>query len=63
MKQTALKSGYNFTTYGKFTDTSWIEELQIGPLAQHLGSDKQRVLSPYITNVLRAKSLNYGHEN
>ena len=28
IKQTALKSGYNFTTYGKFTDTSWIEELQ-----------------------------------
>jgi len=24
IKQTALKSGYNFTTYGKFTDTSWI---------------------------------------
>jgi len=28
IKQTALKSGYNFTTYHKFTDTSWIEELQ-----------------------------------
>jgi len=27
-KVTALKSDYNFTTYGKFTDTSWIEELQ-----------------------------------
>ena len=26
--QTTLKSGYNFTTYHKFTDTSWIEELQ-----------------------------------
>ena len=28
IKQTPLKSGYNFTTYGKLTDTSWIEELQ-----------------------------------
>jgi len=28
IKQTALKSGCNFTTYGKFTDTRWIEELQ-----------------------------------
>ena len=25
----ALKSGYSFTSYGKFTDTRWIEELQI----------------------------------
>jgi len=37
-KQTALKSGYNFTTYGKFTDTSWIEELQTRkPLSPILG--------------------------
>src|SRR6218665_36810 len=28
IKQTALKSGFNFTTYGKFTDTSSIEDLQ-----------------------------------
>jgi len=28
INQMALKSGYNFTTYGKFTATSWIEELQ-----------------------------------
>ena len=28
IKQSALKSGYNFSTYDKFTDTSWIEELQ-----------------------------------
>jgi len=28
IKQTVLKSGYNFTTYGIFADTSWIEELQ-----------------------------------
>jgi len=28
MKETALKSDYNFITCGKFTDTSWIEELQ-----------------------------------
>ena len=29
INQPALKSsGYNFTTYSKFTDTSWIEELQ-----------------------------------
>ena len=27
IKQTALKSGYNFTSYGKFTDTRWNEEL------------------------------------
>jgi len=26
--QTALKSGYNFTTYGKSTDTSSIGDLQ-----------------------------------
>jgi len=26
--QTTLKSDYNFTSYRKFTDTSWIEELQ-----------------------------------
>jgi len=24
IKQTALISGYNFATYGKFTDTRWI---------------------------------------
>jgi len=28
IKHTALKSGYNFSTYDKFTDTSRIEELQ-----------------------------------
>jgi len=28
IKQTALKPGYNFSTYDKFTDTSWTEELQ-----------------------------------
>ena len=28
IKQTALISGYNFTSYGKFTNTRWIEELQ-----------------------------------
>ena len=28
IKQTTLKSGYNFTTYGKFMDISWIEELK-----------------------------------
>ena len=28
IKQTALILGYYFTTSGKFTDTSWIEELQ-----------------------------------
>jgi len=28
IKQTDLKLGYNFTTYGKFMDTGWIEELQ-----------------------------------
>jgi len=28
VKQTTLKSGHNFTNYGKFTDTRWIEELQ-----------------------------------
>jgi len=28
IKQAALKSGHNFTTCGKFTDTNWIEELQ-----------------------------------
>jgi len=28
IKQTALRSGYNFTPHGKFTDTNWIEELQ-----------------------------------
>jgi len=28
MKQTALTSGNNFKSYGKFTDTRWIEELQ-----------------------------------
>ena len=25
IKQTELKLSYNFTTYGKHTDTSWIE--------------------------------------
>ena len=52
LKQTALKSDYNFTSYGKLMDTNWIEELQtrnlsllFGPLAQYLGSDKQRILS------------------
>jgi len=56
IKQTVLKLGYNFITYGKFVDTSWIEELQtrnssllFGPLAQYLGSDKRRVLSPCVT--------------
>ena len=29
IKQTALKSDYNFTTYSKFIDTNWIKELQI----------------------------------
>jgi len=28
IKQTDIKSGYDFTIYGKFTDTSLIEELQ-----------------------------------
>ena len=28
IKQTALKSGYNFTSYDNFTNTRWIEELQ-----------------------------------
>ena len=56
INQTALKSGCNFTTYSKFTDNCWIEELQtqrpfllVGPLAQFLGSNKRRVLSPCIT--------------
>jgi len=28
MKQTALTSGYNSTSYGKFKDTRWTQELQ-----------------------------------
>ena len=28
IKQTALKLGYNFTTYSKFTNTGWINKLQ-----------------------------------
>jgi len=48
-KQTALKSVNNVRSYDKFTDTSWIEELQTRkhvsllfvPLAQYLGSDKR----------------------
>ena len=30
INQTALKSGYNFTTYSKFTDISRVEELITG---------------------------------
>jgi len=32
INQVAFKSGYNFTTYGKFMNTSWIEDLQIRKL-------------------------------
>src|SRR6218665_4055576 len=56
IKQTDIKSDYDFTIYGKFTDTSLIEELHtrkpsplFGPLGQYLGSDKRRVLSPCAT--------------
>jgi len=39
IKQTALESYYKFTTYGKLTDTSWIEELQTRkPLSPILAS-------------------------
>jgi len=65
IKQTALKSGYNFSTSNKFTDTSWIEELQkqkplslIWSVAQYLESDKWRVLSPCVTFVLGIFSRN-----
>ena len=37
INQTALKSGCNFTTYSKFTDTSWIEELQTWKPLSYLG--------------------------
>jgi len=33
----ALKSGYNFTSCGKFTDTRWIEELQTQTPLCYLG--------------------------
>jgi len=54
INQTALKSGYNFTTYSKFTDTSWIQELQIQkPLfpiwASNSISRKRRASSPCVT--------------
>jgi len=58
IKQTALKSDYNFTSDSEFTNTSWIEELQtrnlsllFRPLAQYLGSDRRRVLSPCVTYI------------
>ena len=57
MKQTALKSGYNFSTYDKLTTPAEVKNwkletpsLLFGPLAQYLGSDKRRVLSPCVTN-------------
>ena len=48
IKQTVLKSGHKFTSYGKFTDTRCIEKIAnsnnpsliFRPLAQYLGSDK-----------------------
>ena len=57
INQTALKSGYKFTTYDKFTDTSCTEELQtrkpLSPIwasvAQYLKSVKRRVLNPCVT--------------
>ena len=63
IRQTALKSSYNFTTYGKFMDTMiWCHHLiwriansktplVFGPLAQYLGSDKRWVLSRCVTCV------------
>jgi len=53
-----MGAGYNFTTYGKSTETCRIEELQtrkalssIRPLAQYIGSDKRRVLRPCVPYV------------
>ena len=37
INQKALKSGYNFTTYNKFTYTSWIEDLQTRNLSLLFG--------------------------
>ena len=58
-KQTALKSGYDFKSYDKFTEPAVLKNckaenpsLLFCPLAQYLGSDKQRVLSPCVTYVL-----------
>ena len=68
IKQTALKSGYNFSAYDKFAYASWIEELKtrnpshlFGPLAQYLGSDKWRVLNPCITCGFSMKCFNNMH--
>jgi len=58
IKQTTLKSDYNFTSYGKFTDTSRIEELQtqspIFPIWVSSSISKKRhlrVLNSCVTNV------------
>jgi len=44
IKQMALKSGYNFTIYGKFMDTSWIKEMQT-----------RKPLSPIWTSISRKR--------
>jgi len=53
MKQAALKSGYNFTTYGKFMDTSELKNCKLEnpsplfrPLALYLWGGKRRVWAP-----------------
>jgi len=37
IKQTSWKSGYNFSTYGKFAGTSWLEEFQTRKPLSYLG--------------------------
>jgi len=71
IKQTALKSDYNFTTYGKFKDISWIEELQtrklVSPIWASSSTSRKRQTTSfeplryiYRLNLLRAKQLENG---
>jgi len=65
IKQIALKSGHNFTIYGKLTDTPaelkncklGNPSLLFGPLAQYLVSDKRQVLNPCVTYLKSSKLL------
>jgi len=61
IKQTALKSGYNFTTYDKITDTSWNEELQtwkpLSSIWAYCSISRKRQTTGF--EPLRHKWLNY----